>query len=104
MALQQFSDQWLCLLCSPCRSGSAPGFRLWYDKSYTVGSKPGICRDNRPDSPPAGWNGTFFFIKILHAMQNFYEKDKKSTMLPQAVYVSSGETPGLMNHRVTPVV
>jgi hypothetical protein len=37
-------------------------------------------------------------------MQNFYEKDKKSTMLPQAVYVSSGETPGLMNHRVTPVV
>ncbi len=24
---------------------------------------PGVCRDNWPDSPPAGWNGTFFFRK-----------------------------------------
>ena len=24
------------------------------DTSYAVGSKPGICLDNRPDSPPAG--------------------------------------------------
>jgi hypothetical protein len=36
-------------------------------------------------------------------VQNFYEKDKTSTMLPQAVCVSSGETPGLINHRVSPV-
>ncbi|MFP4440654.1 MAG: hypothetical protein ACLFVO_25750 [Chloroflexaceae bacterium] len=36
-------------------------------------------------------------------MQHFYEKEKKSTMLPQAVCVSSGETPGLINHRVSRV-
>jgi hypothetical protein len=31
-------------------------------RSYAVGSKPGVCLDNRPDSPPAGWNGTFFLF------------------------------------------
>jgi hypothetical protein len=59
-------------------------------RTYAVGSKPGVCRDNRPDSPPAGWKIPFFFIKMLHAVQHFYEKDKKNTMLPQAILPFTG--------------
>ncbi|MFP4440946.1 MAG: hypothetical protein ACLFVO_27235, partial [Chloroflexaceae bacterium] len=36
---------------------------LLYNRTYAVGSKPGVCLDNRHDSPPAGWNETFFFRK-----------------------------------------
>jgi hypothetical protein len=35
-------------------------------------------------SPPAGRKIPFFFTKILHDVQNFCEKEKMSTMLPQA--------------------
>ncbi len=72
--------------------------------SYAVGSKPGVHLNERPDSPPAGRKISFFFIKMLQTVQHFYEKDKKRTMLPQAVCVSSGETPGLINHRVSRVI
>ena len=54
------------------------------DRTYTVGSKPGMCLDKRPDSPPAGRKGPCFFVKHLHNMQMFYEKANKRTMLPQA--------------------
>jgi hypothetical protein len=81
----------------------APRKSCQFYTTYAVGSKPGVHLNERPDSPPAGRKISFFFIKILHCVQNFYEKDKTSTMLPQAVCVSSGETPGLINHRVSPV-
>jgi len=55
-------------------------------------------------SPPAGWKIPFFFTKILHKVQNFREKEKTSTTLPQAICVSSGETLSLIVHRVTPVI
>jgi len=45
------------------------------DRSYAVGSKPGVCLDERPDSPAAAWYMMFFFTKILHKVQNFREKD-----------------------------
>jgi hypothetical protein len=54
------------------------------DRTYAVVDLAGICRDNRPDSPPAGRKSPFFFTKILHKVQNFGEKDKQRTMLPQA--------------------
>jgi hypothetical protein len=60
------------------------------DTRYAVGSKAGVHLDERPDSPPVGWKIPFFFIKILHAVQNFYEKEKKSTMLPQAILPFTG--------------
>jgi len=59
--------------------------RLFSYTSYAVGSKPGVRRKKRPDSPPAGRNGTFFFRKIWLEEPNFSEKDKK-VMLPQAKY------------------
>jgi hypothetical protein len=42
---------------------------------------------------------TFFFHENLHKVQIFVKKEK-STMLPQANRVSSGQTPGLNTHRV----
>jgi hypothetical protein len=60
------------------------------NRTYTVGSKPGICRDNRPDSPPAGRKIPCFFRNILHTTQNVSEKDKKRTMLPQAILMFTG--------------
>jgi hypothetical protein len=44
--------------------------------TYAVGSKPGVCLDNRPDLPPAGRNGTFFFRKMWHVVPHFPEKDQ----------------------------
>jgi hypothetical protein len=35
------------------------------NRSDAVGFKPGVCLDTWPDSPPAGWNGTFFFRKKI---------------------------------------
>jgi hypothetical protein len=44
--------------------------------TYAVGSKPGEHLDERPDSPPAGWNRTFFFTKMLTRYGNIiYKKD-----------------------------
>jgi hypothetical protein len=40
--------------------------------------------------PPAGWKIPFFFINILHTMQNIYEKDKNNPMLPQAILPFTG--------------
>jgi hypothetical protein len=57
---------------------------------YAVGSKPGVCLDKWPDSPPAGWNETFFFRKMWHVVPHFPEKEKRSTMLPQAKQVFIG--------------
>jgi hypothetical protein len=72
--------------------------------SYAVGSKPGICRDKRPDSPPAGRNGTFFFQKIWLGEPNFLEKDTKVPCCRRRVWPPSGEMSGLYAHRVTPVI
>jgi hypothetical protein len=73
------------------------------DTSYAVVDLAGACRDNRPDSPPAGWNGTFFFIKMLHCVQRFYEKEIKVPCCRRRFCRSPGETPGLINDRVSPV-
>jgi len=58
----------------------------WFiiNRSYAVGSKSDVYLDERPDSPPAGRKIPFFFTKMLHKVQHFCEKDKDSTMLPQA--------------------
>jgi hypothetical protein len=60
------------------------------DRTYAVGSKSGVHLDERPDSPPAGRNGICFFTEILHKVQNFCEKEKRSTMLPQAKRAFTG--------------
>jgi hypothetical protein len=60
------------------------------DRRYAVGSKPGVCLNTWPDSPPAGRKIPIFFTKILHKVQNFCEKDKKRTMLPQAILLFTG--------------
>jgi hypothetical protein len=49
---------------------------LLHDTTYAVVDLAGICLDNRPDSPAAGWKIPFFFTKILHVVQNFCEKEK----------------------------
>jgi hypothetical protein len=54
-------------------------------------------------SPPAGRKIPFFFTKILHFVQNFCEKDQKVPCCRRRFCRSPGETPGLMNHRVTRV-
>jgi len=41
---------------------------------------------------------------MLHKVQYFCEKDKKYTMLPQAVCVSLGEPLSLIVHRVSRVI
>jgi hypothetical protein len=41
-------------------------------------------------SPPAGRNWTFFFKKFWRYAPKFLEKDKTSTMLPQAKRVFIG--------------
>jgi hypothetical protein len=58
--------------------------------SYAVSSKPGVCLEKWPDSPPAGWKIPFLFTTILHFVQNCCEQDKQSTMLPQAKQTSIG--------------
>jgi hypothetical protein len=82
--------------CSYFRAGGCPvaggvgaQTRRWYlpglnERTYAVGSQPGICLDNRPDSPPAGRKKPFFFAKNSHCVQIFCEKDNKRTTLPQA--------------------
>jgi hypothetical protein len=60
------------------------------DRGYAVGSKSGVHLDERPDSPPAGRNGTFFCRKMWLSEPHFPAKDKKSTMLPQANWASIG--------------
>jgi hypothetical protein len=68
-----------------------------------VGFKPDVHLEERPDSPPAGWNGTFFLIKILHKVQNFYQKGKTRTMLPQAKPAFGSDTRPNKRHRESPV-
>jgi len=57
---------------------------------YAVVEPAGVCLDNRPDSPLVGWKIPFFFTKMLHNVQHFCEKDKKCTMLPQAILPFTG--------------
>jgi len=46
-----------------------------FDTSYAVGSKPGVCLDERPDSPAAAWYVFIFFPEKLLCEQLFWEKD-----------------------------
>jgi hypothetical protein len=71
--------------------------------SYAVVDLAGICLDNRPDSPPAGWKIPFFFTKMLHNVQHFCEKEKSVPCCRRRFCRSPGKTPSLMNDRVTPV-
>jgi O-antigen ligase len=61
------------------RQDSVPGINYYHsiDRTYAVVDLAGICRNKRPDSPPAGWKIPFFFTKILHKVQNFCEKEKE---------------------------
>jgi len=45
-------------------------------RSYAVTDLAGVCLDNRPDSSPAGRNGTFFFQNIWLGEQMFWKKIK----------------------------
>jgi hypothetical protein len=58
--------------------------------TYVVGFKPGVHLDEQPDPPPAGRKIPCFFTKKLHKVQLFCEKDKNSTMLPQAILPCTG--------------
>jgi len=51
-------------------------------RTYAVGSNPGMCRDKRPDSPPAGRKNPCLFAKKLHTVQLFCEQANKRIMLP----------------------
>jgi hypothetical protein len=53
-------------------------------------SKPGVCRDTRPDSPPAGRNGTCFVTNMWLVEPHVCDKAKKSTMLPPAILPFTG--------------
>jgi hypothetical protein len=65
-----------------------------FDRTYAVVDLAGIYRDKRPDSPLAGWKISFLFP----------EKDKKVPCCRRRFCRSPGETPGLMNDCVTPVI
>jgi hypothetical protein len=45
----------------------------------------GVCLDKCSDSPPAGRNWTSFWTKMWLCEPHFCPKDKKCTMLPQAI-------------------
>jgi len=52
--------------------------------SYAVDMQTRRCLNEWPDSPAAGWKGTFFFRKIVLGEHNLPKKERKGTMLPQA--------------------
>jgi hypothetical protein len=76
--------------CSVCASIAYVVLLNINYRTYAVGSNPGICRDNQPDSPPAGWKKPTFCTKNLHNVQIFCAKDKKCTTLPQAILPFTG--------------
>jgi hypothetical protein len=73
-------------------------------RRYAVVDLAGVCRDNRPDSPPAGRKNPFFFTNMLHIVQHVREREKTSTMLPRRVGPATDKTSGLHIHRVTAVI
>jgi hypothetical protein len=72
--------------------------------TYAVGSKPGLCLDNRPDAPPAGWKQPSFVHKNFHNMKIFMDKDKNVPCCRRRVWRASGQTFGLIADRVGPVI
>ena len=73
------------------------------DRTYAVGSNPGICLNKRPDSPPAGRKIPCFFTNMLHCVQHVCEKDKNVPCCRRRIWLPSGEIFRLNAHRVTPV-
>ncbi len=75
---------------------------FFVNRTYAVGSKPGMCLNKRPDSPPAGRKTPCFFTKMLHCVQHFCEKDKNVPCCRRRIGLPSGEMSRLHAHRVTP--
>jgi hypothetical protein len=46
------------------------------DTRYAVVDLAGVCRDNRPDSPPAGWKILDLLHKKIHRVNFFVQKIK----------------------------
>jgi len=71
---------------------------------YAVGSKPGVCRDNRPDAPPAGRDGTFFFRNMWDNVPHVPEKDKTYHAAAGEIRHHREQTAHLNAYRVSPVI
>ncbi len=74
------------------------------DRTYAVGSNPGMCLNKRPDSPPAGRNRTSLFTHMLHIVQHVCEQDQNVPCCRRRGRPPSGQTSGLNVHRVSPVI
>ncbi len=85
---------------------SCPGRRLVWNRPRNSCYLTRLTRllTRKEISPPAERKIPFFFTKILHFVQNFCEKDQNVPCCRRRFCRSPGETPGLMNHRVTPVI
>ncbi len=73
------------------------------NRSRAVGSKPGVCLDNRPDSPAAGHKKPDLFHKNIHTVNVFVKKTDHVPRCRWRIGLPPGQMSSLCPHRVTRV-